>query len=106
MKLLFSRMTCTSSRGTCGEFPNSTEEVTIPQRLESTYTSNGLVDDASPPGETFTHVDIRSTWPHEIEAFDSTEKTRTERTNDRIDDQQPSGGSDTSGARSIRRGKR
>ena len=36
-----------------GEIRKSTEEVTIPRRLDATDTSNGLVDDTSPPGRTF-----------------------------------------------------
>ena len=57
-----------------GEFPNSTEEATIPTRLDAADNPNSLEDDPSPPGETFTYVDFRSTWPHENEDYDLTEK--------------------------------
>ena len=36
-----------------GEFPISTVEVIVPTRLDVTDTSNGPVDDASPPDEFF-----------------------------------------------------
>ena len=58
-----------------GEFPNSTEEVTIPTRL--------------------TEADPRSTYPHRKGDFDLTQKTHSESTNDWNDDAQSSGGSDT-----------
>ena len=74
-----------------GKFPNSTEEVTIPTRLDATDTSSGLVDDASPPGEIFTDMNFRSTGPHENDYSGSTERTRL----DQIENQQSSGGSDT-----------
>ena len=40
-------------------------------------------------------MDLRSTGPHENDEFAPLEKTRSERINDGIDDQQSSGGSDT-----------
>ena len=51
-----------------GEFPNFTEEVTIPTNRDGLDTSNDFVNDASPPDEIFTDVDLRSTGPHEIDA--------------------------------------
>ena len=57
-----------------------------------TDTSNGLVDDTSPPGKTFTDVDFRSTEPHENDDFDSPAKNHPDHAKDRIDDQQSSGG--------------
>ena len=80
---------------TFGEVPNSTEEVPIPTRLDATDTSHGLVDDARPPGEIFTDVDLRSTGRHEKDNSELLDQTRSERTNDWLDDQQSSGGSDT-----------
>ena len=72
-----------------GDFTNSIKEVTIPTRLDAAETSNSLdYSYASPPAEIFTDVDLRSTRPHENENFDLTEKTRSEQTNDLIDDHQ------------------
>ena len=78
-----------------GEIPTLTAEVTISTRLDATDTSNGLEDNASPPDEFFTDVDLRSTGPHENNGSDSTGKTSADRTNVKTDDQQSSGGSDT-----------
>ena len=100
-----------------GEFPNPTEENTIPTNREALDTSNDCADNAGPRDEIFTDVDITSTGPQENEArapdaiftdVDVTstgphenddsvplEKTCPERENDWIDDQQSSGGSDT-----------
>ena len=78
-----------------GEFPNSNKKITIPTRLGAADKSNCLGDDTSPPGETFTDVYLQSTGPLENENYDPTEKTRSENSNDRIDEQQSSGGSDT-----------
>ena len=47
------------------------------------------------PDKIFTDEDLGSTGPHENDDFASLENTRSERINDRIDDQQSSGGSDT-----------
>ena len=78
-----------------GEFPNSTEQVTIPRRLDTADTSNDIVDDASPPDEIFTDVDLRSTGPHENGNSESFPKTFPDGSNGWLDDQQSSGGSDT-----------
>ena len=78
-----------------GEFPNSNEEITIPKCLDAADNSNSLWDGTSPPGENFTDMDLRSIGPHENESYDPTEKTRSGSTNDRIDEQESSGGSDT-----------
>ena len=75
-----------------GEFPNSNEKITIPSRLGAADKSNCLGDDTSPPGETFTDMDLLQL---ENEDYDPTEKTRSENSNDWIDEQQSSGGSDT-----------
>ena len=75
-----------------GEFLDSAEKVTIPTRPSAADTFSGSAVDASPPDEIFTDVDLRSTGPSENEKF---EKTRSVRTNDELDDQQLSGGSDT-----------
>ena len=100
-----------------GEFPSSTEEIAIPTSRDGLSTSNDPINDAMAPDEIFTDVDLRSTGPHkkgamapdeiftamdigstgpqENDDFASLENTRSERINDRIDDQQSSGGSDT-----------
>ena len=78
-----------------GEFPNSNEEFTIPTLFNAADNSNSLGDDTSLPGEIFTDMNVWSTGTHENESFDPTEKTRSESTNDRIDEQQSSEGSDT-----------
>ena len=100
-----------------GDFPNSTEENTIPTCREALHTSNDYANNARAPDEIFTDVDVtstgpqendarapdeiltdvdlRSTRPHEDDEFAPLEKTRSERMNDGIDDQQPPGGSDT-----------
>ena len=97
-----------------GEFPNSTEENSIPTRREALDTSNDYINEDRPPDEIFTDVDIRSTgpqendakapdkistdvdlWstgPHENDDFVSLEKTRSERINDTFDDQKSPGG--------------
>ena len=72
------------------EFRNSTEKTTIPTGLDAPDTSNGLVDDDSPPGEKFTDADLRSTGSQENDDFDVTEKTYSDRLNEQIDDQQSS----------------
>ena len=92
----FHRLTFTSSRGKL-----ILENFQFQRRSHDSYASrcrrvsNSLEDDTSPPGEIFTDVDLRSTGPHGNEDFDSIEKTRSECTNDRIDDQQSSGRSHT-----------
>ena len=78
-----------------GEFPNPTDEITIPTRLDVTDTPNGLVDDATKPGKIFTDVDVRSAGPHKHDNFDSTVNTCLASTDDRIENQQLPGGSDT-----------
>ena len=78
-----------------GEFPYSTEEVTIPTRLKTADAPNGIVDDASPPDDIFTDVDFRSTGPHENGNSESLEKTPSDCTNDEFDDQQSLEGSNT-----------
>ena len=50
------------------EFPNSTEENTIPTCREALDTSNDYVNDARAPDEIFTDVDFRSTGPQENDA--------------------------------------
>ena len=116
-KLLYRKMTCTSSHGIpiLENFP--TEANTIPTCREALDTSNDYTsnarapdeiftdvdvtssgpqqNDARAPDEFFTDVDLGSTGPHENDEFAPLEKTRSERTNDRIGDQQSSGGSDT-----------
>ena len=77
-----------------GDFPNSTEEMTIPTRRGDADTTNSLGDDVNAPGEIFTDVDLRSAESHENGNFESPKKVRSERTNDWLDDQQSSGGSD------------
>ena len=78
-----------------GEFPDSTKETTNPTRLDTADTPNDDVDNASPPDEIFTDVDLRSTGQHQIDNPVPLEKTPSEGTNDWLDDQQSSGGSDT-----------
>ena len=100
-----------------GEFPNITEENTIPTRREALDTSNDYVNevgaldeiftdvdirstgprqiDTRAPDEIFTDVDLGSTGPHENDDFDSLEKTRSERLKDTPVDQKAPGGSDT-----------
>ena len=78
-----------------GEVPDSTEETANPTRLDTTYTPNDVTGNASPPGESFTDVDLRSTRPHQSENPVPLGKTPSEGTNDWLDDQQSSGGSDT-----------
>ena len=80
---------------TFGEFPDSTEETANPTRLDPADTPNGVVDNASPPDEIFTDVDLRSTGPHQSDNPVPLEKTPSHSTNDGLDDQQSSGGSDT-----------
>ena len=78
-----------------GEFPNSTEENTIPTCREARDASNDYVNDAGAPRENdgtgpqendvrapdeiFTDVDLRSTGPHENDDFASLGKTPSER---------------------------
>ena len=100
-----------------GEFPNSTENNTIPTNRDAQDTSNDYVNDdrapneiladvdfrstgphendARAPVECFTDVDLTSTGPHENDDFDSLKETRSERTDHRFDDRQSSGGRDT-----------
>ena len=78
-----------------GEFANLTEENTIPTRQDAADISNSLGDDASHPGELFTDVDLRSTGPHENGKFVPPENIHPGSTDDEVDDQQPSGGSDS-----------
>ena len=100
-----------------GEFPNITEENTIPTHREALDTSYDNVNEARAPDETFTDVDfrstrpqendarasdeistdvdLRSTGPHEKDDFASIETTPSDRKNDRIDGQKSSGGSNT-----------
>ena len=78
-----------------GDFPRSDLDNTPTTSLDAAETFNRLEDDASLPGEIFTDVDLRSTGPDESGNFDPPEKTRSEHTNDRIDDQQSSGKSKT-----------
>ena len=78
-----------------GDFPNSSEKIAIPTSRDGLGTSNDPVNDARAPDEIFTIEDLWSTGPHENDDFASLEKTRSERINDRFDDQQSSGGSDT-----------
>ena len=52
-------------------------------------------NDARAPDEIFTDVDLRSTGPHENDDFVPLEKIPSERMNDKFDDQQLSGGGDT-----------
>ena len=97
MELLFRKMIYMSSR----EKPilvnslDSTEEVTIPTRLDNTDTSNGIADNDSTPDAIFTDVDLRSTGIQQDDDFELPEMRRTERSNDSLDDQQSSGGSET-----------
>ena len=51
-----------------GEFPNITEENTIPTRREALDTSNDDVNEARAPDEIFTDVDFKSTGPQENDA--------------------------------------
>ena len=74
------------------EFHNSNEEVTIPTLLDAKDNCNSLEDDASPPGEIFTDVDLWSTGPHENKNFEPPGNIRLERRNDWLVDQQSSEG--------------
>ena len=101
-----------------GEFPNSAEKTTIPTNLDHNNTSNSPVSNDRPPDEIFTDVDLRSTGPHPSEGAeppdvnftdadlgstgphqsgdsDQTGKTCSDRSNEEINDQKLSGGSDT-----------
>ena len=78
-----------------GDFPDSTEKTSNPTRLDTTDTSNDVVDDVRRPVEVFTDVHLRSTEPQENEKFESPGETHSESTNDELDDQRSSGGSDT-----------
>ena len=78
-----------------GEFPDSTEEVTIPTPPDVADTSKGIVVDASPQDEIFTDVDLRSTGLQENDTIESPGKTCSDRPNDELDDQKSSRGSDT-----------
>ena len=51
-----------------GEFPNITEENTIPTHREALDISNDNVNEATAPDEIFTDVDFRSTRPQENDA--------------------------------------
>ena len=94
MNLLFRKLTVITWETNFGGFPDSTEEVTNPMRLDTADTPNGVVDNASPPDEIFTDVDLRSTGPHQNDN-PALKKTLSEGTNDWFDDQQSLGGSDT-----------
>ena len=78
-----------------GEFPDSTEEVINPTRLDTADASHGIVDNASSPDEVFTNVDFRSTGRHENSNSEPLEKAPSESTIDWLDDHQSSGESDT-----------
>ena len=101
-----------------GEFPNSAEKTTIPTNLDHNNTSNSPVSNDRSPDEIFTDEDLRSTGPHPNEGAEPpdvnftdadlgstgphqsgdsgrTEKTCSDRSNEQIDDQKSSGGSDT-----------
>ena len=78
-----------------GEFPDPTAETANPTPLDTADTPNSFVDNTSPPDEIFTDVDLRSTGPHQKDNPVPLEKTPLEGTNDWLDDQQSSGGSDT-----------
>ena len=101
-----------------GEFPNSAEKTTIPTNLDHNNTSNSPVSNDRSPDEIFTDEDLRSTGPHPNEGAeppdvnftdadlgstgphqsgdsDRTETTCSDRSNEQIDDQKSSGGSDT-----------
>ena len=101
-----------------GEFPNFAEKTTIPTNLDHNNTSNSPVSNDRSPDEIFTDEDLRSTGPHPNEGAeppdvnftdadlgstgphqsgdsDRTEKTCSDRSNEQIDDQKSSGGSDT-----------
>ena len=101
-----------------GEFPNSAEKTMIPTNLDHKNTSNSPVSNDRSPDEIFTDEDLRSTGPHPNEGAeppdvnftdadlgstgphqsgnsDRTETTCSDRSNEQIDDQKSSGGSDT-----------
>ena len=78
-----------------GEFPDPTAETANPTRLDTADTPNSFVDNTSPPDEIFIDVDLRSTGPHQSDNPVPLEKTPLEITNDWLDDQQSSSGSDT-----------
>ena len=78
-----------------GEFPNFTEENTIPTRRDALDTSKDFASEDRAPDEIFPDVDIRSTRPQENDDFVSLDKTRSERIKDTFDDQKSPGGSDT-----------
>ena len=100
-----------------GEFPNSADETTLPTSQEGPRHFNDPGNDVLVPDEIFTDVDLRSTGPQENGArapaeflndedlgstgpnqnndLESLDKARSDRINDRLGDQQSSGGSDT-----------
>ena len=101
-----------------GEFPNSADETTLPTSQDGSRTFNNTGNDVLVPDEKiFTDVDLRSTGPqengarapaeflndedlgstgpHQNDDLESLDKARSDRINDRLDDQQSSGGSDT-----------
>ena len=78
-----------------GEFPDSTGETTNPTGLNTTDNPNDMTDNASPPREIFTDVDVGSTGPHHSDNPVPRGKKPSEGTNDWLDDQKSSGGSDT-----------
>ena len=78
-----------------GEFPNSAEKTTIPTNLDHNNTSNSPVSNDRLPDEIFTDADLGSTGPHQSGDSDRTETTCSDRSNEQIDDQKSSGGSDT-----------
>ena len=78
-----------------GDFPDPTAETANPTRLDTTDTPNSFVDNTSQPDEIFTDVDLRSTGPHQSDTPVPLEKIPLESTNEWLDDQQSSCGSDT-----------
>ena len=100
-----------------GEFPISADEITLPTSQEGPRTFNNTGNDALVTDEIFTDVDLRSTGPqkngarapaeflndedlgstgpHRNDDLEALEKARSDRINDRLDDHQSSGGSDT-----------
>ena len=71
----------------------SPDEIFTDEDLRSTgpHPSEG----AEPPDVNFTDADRGSTGPHQSGVSDRTEKTCSDRSNEQIDDQKSSGGSDT-----------
>ena len=100
-----------------GEFPNSADETTLPTSQVGPRHFNDPGNDVLVPDEILTDVDLRSTGPqengarapaeflndedlgstgpHQNNDLESLDKARSDRINDRLGDQQSSGGSDT-----------